>query len=73
MKNNPNKIKIKETVHDIKTKDSKQNIKYFVKDVAIHEKEKIKANDNGKTKNDTTQDYAPKQLLNNLIEEQSNL
>lgn len=38
MKNNPNKIKIKETVHDIKTKDSKQNIKYFVKDVAIHEK-----------------------------------
>ena len=62
MKNNPNKIKIKETVHDIKTKDSKQNIKYFVKDVAIHEKEKIKANDNGKTKNDTTQDYAPNRV-----------
>ena len=62
MKNNPNKIKIKETVHDIKTKDSKQNLKYFVKDVAIHEKEKIKANDNGKTKNDTTQDYAPNQV-----------
>lgn len=62
MKNNPNKIKIKETVHDIKTKDSKQNLKYFVKDVAIHEKEKIKANDNGKTKNDTTQDYAPNRV-----------
>lgn len=62
MKNNPNKIKIKETVHDIKTKDSKQNIKYFVKDVAIYEKEKIKANDNGKTKNDTTQDYAPNRV-----------
>lgn len=62
MKNNPNKIKIKETVYDIKTKDSKQNIKYFVKDVAIHEKEKIKANDNGKTKNDTTQDYAPNRV-----------
>ena len=62
MKNNPNKIKITETVHDIKTKDSKQNIKYFVKDVAIHEKEKIKANDNGKTKNDTTQDYAPNRV-----------
>lgn len=62
MKNNPNKIKIKETVHDIKTKDSKQNIKYFVKDVAIHEKEKIKANDNGKTKNDTTQEYAPNRV-----------
>ena len=46
----------------IKTKDSKQNIKYFVKDVAIHEKEKIKANDNGKTKNDTTQDYAPNRV-----------
>lgn len=62
MKNNPNIIKIKETVHDIKTKDSKQNLKYFVKDVAIHEKEKIKANDNGKTKNDTTQDYAPNRV-----------
>lgn len=50
MKNNPNKIKIKETVHDIKTKDSKQNIKYFVKDVAIHEKEKSKQMIMGKPK-----------------------
>lgn len=62
MKNTSNKIKIKETVHDVKTKDSKQNLKYFVKDVAIHEKEKIKANDNRKTKNDTTQDYAPNRV-----------
>lgn len=64
MKNTSNKIKIKtkETVHDVKTKDSKQNLKYFVKDVSIHEKEKIKANDNRKTKNDTTQDYAPNRV-----------
>ncbi len=64
MKNPSNKIKIKtkETVHDVKTKDSKQNLKYFMKDVAIHEKEKIKENDNAKSKNDTIQDYAPNRV-----------
>ena len=64
MKNPSNKIKIKtkETVHDVKTKDSKQNLKYFMKDVAIHEKEKIKKNDNAKSKNDTIQDYAPNRV-----------
>lgn len=64
MKNPSNKIKIKtkETVHDVKTKDSKQNLKYFMKDVAIHEKEKIKDNDNAKSKNDTIQDYAPNRV-----------
>ena len=63
MKNPSNKIKIKtkETVHDVKTKDSKQNLKYFMKDVAIHEKEKIKDN-NAKSKNDTIQDYAPNRV-----------
>ena len=63
MKNPSNKIKIKtkETVHDVKTKDSKQNLKYFMKDVAVHEKEKIKDN-NAKSKNDTIQDYAPNRV-----------
>ena len=55
------KIKTKETIHDVKTKDSKQNLKYFMKDVAVHEKEKIKDN-NAKSKNDTIQDYAPNRV-----------
>ena len=73
------KIKTKETIHDVKTKDSKQNLKYFMKDVAVHEKEKIKDN-NAKSKMIQFKTMHPiewskykKQLLNNPIERRKHL
>lgn len=53
-------IKTKESIRSVKEKDNKKNLKHFIKDVSIHQKEKVE--NKNSDKGETSLDYAPNRV-----------